>query len=101
MNNRYRTYEFGEIDSRGDEQSGSALRIALLFGALAIGTAVLAVPFLQGAAAYYAESGAPGTDRITTGSVGGADRYTIRRSVLTVQPEKICGTKNIRSCGTN
>lgn len=79
---------------RGADNSASglgSLRIALLFGAGAIGFALLAAPLAERSTRAML-AGSPGLDRMSTGSVSGspAGTYTIRRSVLQPTPNSVC-----------
>lgn len=68
------------------------LRVALLFASLAIALALLVVPFLdRQLRPAFAQAGGPADlDDIVTGTVGGGNTYTIRRSVLQASPNAIC-----------
>ncbi|MFZ1815184.1 MAG: hypothetical protein WBO55_06615 [Rhizobiaceae bacterium] len=82
-----------------DKRGGATLQAALLFGAIGLGMAVLAAPLLQGAVDFYAENKALGIDRVITGAVGSEpNRYTIRKSVLSDKPQKICTGKDSGDC---
>lgn len=58
------------------------LRATLLFAAIAVGLALMVVPAAKHGVQTIAANGISGIDRMTTGSVEKADRYTVRRSVL-------------------
>lgn len=90
------------MDSQGDwrdrssawesQASGfSILRVTLLFGSIAVAIAMLVVPILQNGARHVSWDGpAAGVDTMATGSIrDGANRYTIRRSVLQ-SPGQVC-----------
>jgi hypothetical protein len=66
-----------------------ALRITLLFGAAAVVLALIAVPLLDGRSGSALVRNA-GLDMMSTGSIGDATSYTIRRSVLQSSPEAVC-----------
>jgi len=85
---------FGRCDS-----GNSPVQTAMLFGAIAMALSVLAAPFLQGAASYYADNRAFGIDRVLTGSVEQRDEtYTVRRSVLSPDPVRVCDKKKETEC---
>ena len=74
-----------------DESGGTTMRIALLFGAVGIAFSVLATPFLQTASQQYAAAGGYGVDTVVTGSINSPKkRYTIRKSVLNPNEQRIC-----------
>jgi hypothetical protein len=70
----------------------SPIRIALLFGSVAVAFALLAVSFLGDSrgAEYFNALRATGVDTITTGSINGTKTYTIRKSVLQSSPGAAC-----------
>lgn len=71
-----------------------ALRLALLFGSLAVAMALILAPIAERQArVYHADE----IDGMTTGSIRAVDTYTIRRSVLQPSPNSICV---IRADGT-
>lgn len=71
-----------------------ALRLALLFGGLAVAMALIIAPIAERQTRFYQ----PGEiDGMTTGSIRAVDTYTIRRSVLQPSPDSICV---IRADGT-
>jgi hypothetical protein len=94
--------------SRGDRGvrfGAGMLRVALLFGSVAIALALILTPMLDGSDdSYVAQSGySDGLDFTSTGSVNRPSRYrgeyTIRRSVLQTSPDSVCvirdnGTKS-------
>lgn len=86
--------DWRDRSSAWDNQPGgfSVLRIALLFGSIAIAIAMLAVPLLQNGTRNLSLAGpAAGVDTMATGSIrNGGARYTIRRSVLQQSPDSIC-----------
>jgi hypothetical protein len=65
-----------------------ALRITLLFGAAAVALALIAAPLLESRSGSLARN--TGVDMMSTGSIGGATSYTIRRSVLQSSPDAVC-----------
>jgi hypothetical protein len=75
----------------GNVSGGASVQAAMLFGAAGIALALLGAPVMQAAATRFADSGGPGVDRTTTGSVSPVNRYTVRRSVLHGGDELICG----------
>lgn len=86
--------DWRDRSSAWDNQAGgfSVLRVALLFGSIAIAIAMLVVPILQSGArdTSFANRGA-GVDTMATGSIrNGGARYTIRRSVLQPAPDSTC-----------
>lgn len=80
------------LKNAASEGAGSgALRIALLFGALAVGAAIFATPLLEKQARSLAAAG--NVDTVTTGSIaksGGASTYVVRRSVLQDTADSVC-----------
>lgn len=71
-----------------------ALRLALLFGGLAVALALIIAPIAERQSRFYQ----PGEiDGMTTGSIRAVDTYTIRRSVLQPSPDSVCV---IRADGT-
>lgn len=71
-----------------------ALRLALLFGSLAVALALIIAPIAERHTRIYT----PGEiDGMTTGSIRSVETYTIRRSVLQPSPDSICV---IRADGT-
>ncbi|MCB1451712.1 MAG: hypothetical protein KDJ67_16635 [Nitratireductor sp.] len=85
---------------RSDAKGGATVQTALLFGAVALGMAVLAAPMLQDAAHYYAENRALGIDKVITGAVGDAatNKYRVRRSVMSDEAEIICNGRISADC---
>ena len=67
--------------------SMGALRVALLFGSAAVALALIVVPIAENQTKAFSSAG---IDRMTTGSIGQAGSYTIRRSVLQSSPNSIC-----------
>jgi hypothetical protein len=80
-------------NDRGGWSGGAGmgiLRIALLFGSVAIALALILTPLLDGET-RYADGGQPfGVDDEATGSIGKGNTYTIRRSVLQSTPDAVC-----------
>lgn len=68
----------------------SMLRVALLFGSVVIALAMLVVPMLDNGTRQTSYDRPIGLDTMTTSSVGGGKRYTIRRSVLQSSPDAVC-----------
>jgi hypothetical protein len=71
----------------------SALRVAMLFGSIAVAIALIAVQVLDNRMRdYIAEADAMPiqVDRTTTGSISYKGSYTIRRSVLQGSPGSVC-----------
>lgn len=75
-----------DADRRPNRLSVGPIRVALLFGTMAVAMALFLPPMVSGAAderksTYLANLG---VDEITTGSIGttGPRRYIIRRSIL-------------------
>jgi hypothetical protein len=66
------------------------LRITLLFGSAAVALALILAPIADSQTRQFVQGGPAGLDRMTTGSVPNAGRYTIRRSVLQDSPNAIC-----------
>ena len=94
-------YDFNVTGETPKEAFGIAMRFALVFGAIALGAAVLTAPLMQNAADLYAENRGFGIDRVLTGSIDKPERYTVRKSVLTQRTERICGVGNVYSCDPN
>jgi hypothetical protein len=69
-------------------QSG-ALRIALLFGSVAVAIALLLTPVLD-RETRVARINALGIDRTVTGSIATQGVYTLHRSVLQSSPNAVC-----------
>ena len=68
------------------------MQMALAFGVVGIAAAVLLTPVLQDASDDVASNDPFGVDLTVTGSVARANRYVIRQSVLSAEPEIICGS---------
>lgn len=67
------------------------LRITLLFGSAAVALALIAVPLLDNdRSQQVAHDAFIGIDHTSTGSIGGAGTYTVRRSVLQSSPDSVC-----------
>jgi len=82
---------------RVEDAGMSVLRVALLFGSVAVALALLIVPMLDRDASFLSARPGAGVDVMSTGSIGGGSSYTIRRSVLQDSPNSVC---IIRSNGT-
>lgn len=71
-----------------------ALRLALLFGSIAVAMALILTPLAErGTRSVTARAGGSlGVDLTTTGSVprGGGETYTVRRSVLQHSSDSVC-----------
>ncbi len=69
-----------------------ALRVALLFGSVAVAFALILTPIIDRGAGSVMAKRAVSTelDRIATGSVSDNKVYTIRRSVLQSSPSAVC-----------
>jgi hypothetical protein len=67
------------------------LRITLLFGSAAVALALIAVPLLDNEGRQQvAHDAFMGIGHTSTGSIGTAGTYTIRRSVLQPSPDAVC-----------
>ena len=60
---------------------GHSVRIAILFAAFAVVTAIVVSPWLDTTAKRYARDGL-GVDLVVTSTTEKTERYTVRRSVL-------------------
>ncbi|MDN2578358.1 hypothetical protein [Aquibium sp. ELW1220] len=67
---------------------GSAIRLALIFGSVAVALGLVIAPLAEERLTRRAD--ADGLDFMSTGSVGSDRSYTIRRSVLQASPESVC-----------
>ncbi|MGB8817295.1 MAG: hypothetical protein WCC66_05160 [Rhizobiaceae bacterium] len=78
-------------DGPGIASSG-ALRIALLFGSVAVAFALFLVPIMgrQGDLPMIGRLSSQTLDQMSTGSVQGRGAYVIRRSVLQNTPHSVC-----------
>lgn len=74
------------------------LRIALLFGFIAVAFAMILVPIVDDQSRPYVgrAGSAIGIDNFKTGTIRQRETYTIRRSVLQSSPHSVC---TIRSSG--
>jgi hypothetical protein len=70
-------------------QSG-AIRIALLFGSVAVAFALLLAPVLDRETKVARLGGSLGIDRTVTGTVNTSGIYTLHRSVLQSSPNAVC-----------
>lgn len=80
-------------EGRSGPLIGGAIRIALLFGSLAVAFALLAAPLAERHTRERVASRGAGVDYTTTGSIRAAPRdnsYTVRRSVLQESPNAVC-----------
>lgn len=79
---------------RGSPLAGvgmGALRVSLLFGSAAVALALLLAPWADSQSRRIAQGGVSnGLDFLSTGTAGGGNGYTIRRSVLQPQPRSVC-----------
>lgn len=66
------------------------LRATLLFGSIALALALIITPAAKRGADYVVSTAAPQIDGMATGSIGGANRYTVRRSVLQRSGSRPC-----------
>jgi hypothetical protein len=74
--------------SPGDTGIG-AVRVALLFGFVAIAFALMMVPIADKRSRDWSER-AHGIDRVETGTVERREAYTLRKSVLQASPASVC-----------
>lgn len=85
-----------------NERGGLTLQMALAFSALAVAGALFLAPAFQVVGDRYAnnygDSDGYGIDRTVTGSVSRSQRYTVRRSVFSTEPEIICGRAPAPAC---
>lgn len=70
-----------------DKSGGASVQAALMFGSIGLALSLLAAPLLAQAVATMGDRG---VDGMTTGSIGGGNRYTVRRSVLDASPQTLC-----------
>lgn len=86
--------DWRDRSSAWDNYAGglSPVRVALLFGLMAVAVAMIAVPVLQNGARNLSFAGeGAGIDTMPTASIRNGDKhYTIRRSVLQPSPNAIC-----------
>ncbi len=70
----------------------SPVRVALVFGALAVAAAILLTPIVEEAGFRYARTDAYGVDQVVTGSIGTAQkrRYRLQKSVLHPGERRLC-----------
>ena len=76
---------------RGSLNRSGLLRIALLFGSIAVAFSLFLVPMLS---TTGIDTVSPGVDRILTGSISKGSEYTLRRSVLQRDPSAYCIIRN-------
>jgi hypothetical protein len=67
---------------------GGAIRIALIFGSIAVALGLVIAPLFEQRIMHKA--GTDGLDFMSTGSVGANSGYTIRRSVLQATRDSVC-----------
>ncbi len=80
----------GQDNSWGVDAGMGALRVALLFGSVAVALTLILMPAIQGVTGTRQASNEFGIDTMTTGSVNYNGQYTIRRSVLQTSPDSVC-----------
>jgi hypothetical protein len=66
------------------------VRIALLFGFIAVAFAMILVPIADDQSRLYRADSPVGIDNFKTGTIGHRETYTIRRSVLQPSPHAVC-----------
>jgi len=67
-----------------------ALRIALLFGSIAVALGLIVAPIAQNQIERFAGTGKGDLDMMSTGSIAPKSTYTVRRSVLQRSPTAVC-----------
>ena len=67
-----------------------AVRVALLFGVVAIAFTLMMVPIADKRSRDWALQDNTGLDTFKTGTVTRGETYTIRRSVLQASPASVC-----------
>jgi hypothetical protein len=67
---------------------GGAIRLALIFGSIAVALGLVIAPLAEEHLTRSAD--ADGLDYMATGSVGTDRSFTIRRSVLQSSPDAVC-----------
>lgn len=67
---------------------GGAIRLALIFGSVAVALGLIIAPLAEDRLTRKASTA--GLDFMSTGSVGADRSYTIRRSVLQSTPDAVC-----------
>ena len=82
----------------GHEGGGLTMQVALVFCAVGLGLALVGPPVLENATPYLTAARQYGIDTTTTGSVTTTERYTICKSVLSAQPQLVCGAKVSPAC---
>lgn len=82
----------------GDQHGGLAMRAALAFAAAGLALGLFGAPAMEMATTRLAENHVLDVDEVTTGSVTPASRYTIRKSVLSEQPQFLCDTRMSKAC---
>lgn len=80
-----------ERPSSASRASAGILRIALLFGFVAVALALIATPYLDSRLRpQIGQARFDGVDFISTGSINRNSSYTLRRSVLQRSPQSVC-----------
>lgn len=74
--------------SRPGFAPGGAIRLALIFGSIAVALGLVIAPLAE--ERLMRKTGAGGLDYMSTGSIGADRNYTIRRSVLQSSPDSVC-----------
>jgi hypothetical protein len=91
----------GERSSYLHAAGMSAVRVALLFGSIAVALALIAAPIADREARALVQR-TDGIDNVHTGSINRGGSYTIRKSVLQPSPYSICvireGGERIGDC---
>ena len=70
---------------RGERAGMSSIEVAILFGVLAVGFALVVTPMVDNTSKRIAQNGSfydDGVDNIVTGSISKPKRFIIRKSVL-------------------
>jgi hypothetical protein len=87
--------------TRGDRvwRSGDAsigvVRIALLFGFVAVAFALMMVPIVEKRSREWSQRiDRAGIDRVETGAIQRREAYIVRRSVLQASPTSVCTIRN-------
>lgn len=81
---------FNGAPSTFDAATGKVLRVALLFGSVAIAIALIATAVLDNSLGDRFARAEYGIDRTATGSIGYKGTYVMRRSVLQSSPDAVC-----------
>lgn len=81
------TYRTSQLGSAGS----GVIRLALLFGSAAVALGLIIAPLAEnGLGSRSARNDLSGIDFTSTGSIGTAGTYTVRRSVLQSSPNAVC-----------